>query len=126
MRSNILRAIAMKTLYIKTFFNKLSYWYLFTLLVTMGMTLVFLGLGVMLGDIEPLVRSIQGWTSIEMFYVTVCLPFVWANVMVVLDWAVGKLNGTVSRRRIAYKNKLENKIEELENKLAETNTIPKS
>ena len=126
MRSNILRAIAMKTLYIKTFFNKLSYWYLFTLLVTMGMTLVFLGLGVMLGDVEPLVRSIQGWTSIEMFYVTVCLPFVWANVMVVLDWAVGKLNGTVSRRRIAYKNKLENKIEELENKLAETNTIPKS
>ena len=126
MRSNILRAIDMKTLYIKTFFNKLSYWYLFTLLVTMGMTLVFLGLGVMLGDIEPLVRSIQGWTSIEMFYVTVCLPFVWANVMVVLDWAVGKLNGTVSRRRIAYKNKLENKIEELENKLAETNTIPKS
>ena len=126
MRSNILRAIAMKTLYIKTFFNKLSYWYLFTLLVTMGMTLVFLGLGVMLGDVEPLVRSIQGWTSIEMFYVTVCLPFVWANVMVVLDWAVGKLNGTVSRRRIAYKNKLENKIEELENKLAQTNTIPKS
>ena len=76
----------------KKFFNKLSYWYLFTLLVTMGATLALICLAVILGSAEPLFRSIQGWTSLEMFYVSVGLPFVWANIMVVLDSAVNKLN----------------------------------
>jgi hypothetical protein len=79
----------------KKFFNKLSYWYLFTLLVTMGATLALMCLAIILGSAEPLFRSIQGWTSLEMFYVSVGLPFVWANIMVVLDSAVNKLNSKV-------------------------------
>mgnify|MGYP003626226801 CR=1 FL=1 len=79
----------------KKFFNKLSYWYLFTLLVTMGATLALMCLAIILGSAEPLFRSIQGWTSLEMFYVSVGLPFVWANIMVVLDSTVNKLNSKV-------------------------------
>ena len=79
----------------KKFFNKLSYWYLFTLLATMGATLALMCLAIILGSAEPLFRSIQGWTSVEMFYVTVGLPFVWASIMMVLDWTVEKFNSKV-------------------------------